>query len=802
MPNQTNNQDSVALLIEEIDKNYLEHRDDWETRRNKIIELGEIGQSSPVEALNALAYRAVDEDTIVFQSAVRAILDIWALDSGELEGPQWNRKFARFLEQSNNVQKIRSALELLKTTVWQRDQETVIEPLLKKLESMSEEQPEINLEIRQAAADWLGEQSMDLVKFQNNLVRVLNRLIERIKFDGDENVINSAAIAIRKILSEMQQVDHEWLHILVRVLGDLDERDRLYVQKFKRTLDLLSEGVWNKRRGPILKPVQEALDRNTNWEIRYAAADWVYRNSEDIGNNESHRSFKNLAVSLKLCRDQDEDPSVRNIAEAAVNKLRDSRREARFEDLKTILASKTVSETVDDEDTMSAIIEELADQELGSREALRRLVDAYVRWIINDQYPQLVELLTENMRYNWFAVLPLVQYFEGNPIDRNMAAGKGKSASGEAEAELQQKDRRAKIQLRVHKRIARLLAEMSDPRFFDIPAQQIAYDGILNELKKHALPVLVQRLPDEKDREIRENIVRTLGYISTREAVEALTRQVVGDEKGRNERQSLLSTYYLEPSKNRSRQARAILKKAIEDARRTLRISQWLNISVFFAGLALLVIGLVISIQGEAEMNRVIGALSALGGFTGMIAILIKDPLDRIQNAMGDLVQVETAFTSFIWELNLNGTFIQSRYVHQGYLANDEIQQTALRMKEAMEKTMNLVSIHTETSEQVLVTRLTRLDPAAGSAGSLVTIHGQSLIGDGSHKRDRRGVLAINHHPVETVIHSWNEHMVKIELPGLQLLDGLTQGRETLMISLFIDGMETNALPFHLVRVE
>jgi len=44
--------------------------------------------------------------------------------------------------------------------------------------------------------------------------------------------------------------------------------------------------------------------------------------------------------------------------------------------------------------------------------------------------------------------------------------------------------------------------------------------------------------------------------------------------------------------------------------------------------------------------------------------------------------------------------------------------------------------------------------------------------------------------------------MVKIELPGLQLLDGLTQGRETLMISLFIDGMETNALPFHLVRVE
>jgi hypothetical protein len=271
---------------------------------------------------------------------------------------------------------------------------------------------------------------------------------------------------------------------------------------------------------------------------------------------------------------------------------------------------------------------------------------------------------------------------------------------------------------------------------------------------------------------------------------------VIGDERTRNARKRLLEEYYLKPSSVQSEQAATILDQAISESKRTLRILQILNIAVFSVGLGLLFFGLLFSMWGANTASRVAGALAALGGLSGVMVQLVRDPLDRIQNAMSNLVQMETAFTNFIWELNLNGTYIQSQYVNRGILEDNDIDWTIERIEGAMEATMDLVAIYTEEGNQRLVTRLNSLGPASGTPGSKVTLFGQHLLGDSSEKKERKGLVAVNHIPIEADSLSWKDQEVSFDLP-----ETLEQADDKIWISLYVDGIETNALPFRLIQV-
>ncbi len=41
---------------------------------------------------------------------------------------------------------------------------------------------------------------------------------------------------------------------------------------------------------------------------------------------------------------------------------------------------------------------------------------------------------------------------------------------------------------------------------------------------------------------------------------------------------------------------------------------------------------------------------------------------------------------------------------------------------------------------------------------------------------------------------------MRFKLPGLDALPGAQNGQDRVMVSLFVDGMETNALPFHVLK--
>ena len=295
-------------------------------------------------------------------------------------------------------------------------------------------------------------------------------------------------------------------------------------------------------------------------------------------------------------------------------------------------------------------------------------------------------------------------------------------------------------------------------------------------------------------------------------AVDALVQAIVGEERRQDRRQSLLSEYYLDPSRRRSEEAASILKDAVNQAKETLMTLRHLNKVQFYIGLAVFIFGFVVAIfydpgSGADALGakvvgvKVLGVLAGMGGLFGVIQHMVKDPLDRIQNAVGNLVQMEAAFTSFMWELNLNQTFIQSRYVSNGYLSKDEIQSTVERVETSIHHVLSLVEIYTETGAPRLTTRLTNVSPVVSQLDKTITIHGQYLKGDETVKKEFHGTLAIDHIPVNATIEKWNTDKVSFKL-SKKGLDGVFQNGEipnSVMVSLLVDGIETNALALRLM---
>jgi hypothetical protein len=155
----------------------------------------------------------------------------------------------------------------------------------------------------------------------------------------------------------------------------------------------------------------------------------------------------------------------------------------------------------------------------------------------------------------------------------------------------------------------------------------------------------------------------------------------------------MLNEYYLEPARQHSHESAQILASVVQDARSTMRLVRILNVIVFGVGVALLLTGVAVAILTTDPWTRMAGALTGVGGLSGVIVELIRNPLDGIQRSLEKMVRTETVFTNFIWELNMNGAYIQSRYVANGVLSDVDIEQTEKRMKDALAIAMNNYSL-------------------------------------------------------------------------------------------------------------
>ncbi len=393
---------------------------------------------------------------------------------------------------------------------------------------------------------------------------------------------------------------------------------------------------------------------------------------------------------------------------------------------------------------------------------------------------------------------------EQTALDKNW---KGKKKA-EAFAKLFLMTELERRELLARRRIALQLAEMSSPRFFESGefkdgTRNPTYVSIKSELRTHAVPYLAHKLPDELDLRVREHMARTLANVGELEAVDALALAIVAEDRTKANRQEVLAEYYLEPSRRRSDQAAKILTGAVDDAKRSMRIIQVLSIATFALGVVIVAGGLFLALTGQSgSAEQLFGLFAAIGGIAGIIALLLKGPLYDIQNSIANLVQLETAFTSFIWELNLNSTYVQSQYVQEGVIANDVVAATVGRIESAMSTAMKVIALYTEEGRQEVFAHINALTRGSGAPGTEIKVLGQYLKKvDDDQKKDPKGkiMVAINHIRIDADITSWEKDQVTFKLPAGKL-PGLENGTGVIWISLIVDGVETNAVPFEVTK--
>lgn len=775
-----------ALIVLEDDPTDWQYRQStavWLKRKAKALALDDSMAHKAVEALIA---RVVDEpNEYVQRCAEEAIMAIW------------NAEWSAALDNE------------------QQEQLVILDQILEAMAWRRRDDGQAN-DIGRIAADWLSRNASSIAKDPKSAIKTLGALVDLADYyGGREPEISLSASAASTAIWEaglpelIQEVDQ----------GTQDEEEPAETPTGGQSANAGGQHIdLQQGQTRILRMIQRTLQRCADPEMRLAANVWFEKAAPGLARLE-YQVYRRVADALAATtRDPTASGELKQHAQLTLRALWSHLENEAKRQLELL------KEDEETEDRMAKAIYELSDRNtLGSRDMAYNLVRLWVEWIAGNRNPRLVDLTAETIRYNRYAIPALIDAFAAPPTN---------GSNGQDE------ESRKRVELR----IAKQLADMSDPIFFqdvEEPAEQekrkAEYAFIRQDMDKLAVPFCIITLAEqgqlvlgangsgsrassngrdedttgvapateaaasEADRlarmgaEIREHLVRALAYTGGREAVDAIARLVVGRERERQGNRARLDEYYLQPSRERREQAVRILEGSIKESENTLSVLRILNVLVFATGLIAVVIGLRMFLFGEQSWQHWLGFVSAFGGVAGMITLLVWESLDMIQNSTASLVQVEAAFTGFIWQLNLNQTLIQSRYINNGELGDDEIQHTADRVEQAMELTMNLVSTYTKAKEPRVVTRINRLEPAAGGAGQPVTVHGQHLTGDAQTlgPDGRGGMVIINRVPVDACQdpEDWQIDSVKFSLP-----EGIAPG--TVWISLIVNGMETNALPF------
>lgn len=162
-----------------------------------------------------------------------------------------------------------------------------------------------------------------------------------------------------------------------------------------------------------------------------------------------------------------------------------------------------------------------------------------------------------------------------------------------------------------------------------------------------------------------------------------------------------------------------LLERALKHMETTHKWLQYMNVMLFFIGLAVIVAGIVLVFQGSEVIDGLI--LSGGGGAVSLVTIFINAPMKRISTGITNLIQLETAFLGFIRAIGEVDSAFQWRYIEtlfgksKGRL-DVNIDDTKGFMVDIVSTTMKLIDQYvgsvkiSEKSQQELKTVMQRIN--------------------------------------------------------------------------------------------
>lgn len=137
------------------------------------------------------------------------------------------------------------------------------------------------------------------------------------------------------------------------------------------------------------------------------------------------------------------------------------------------------------------------------------------------------------------------------------------------------------------------------------------------------------------------------------------------------------------------------LNDAIERAKKTQQIIVSLNIAMFFFGAFLLITAAVVGmVNGDSGYTIIFGGV----GLVQIIASFFVGSMERSQNAVSNLVQIEIAYLSYFDQINLWG-------LYAGILDNNDkvdkanLEKAAEKIRACTKTTLELLQTNIETKE-------------------------------------------------------------------------------------------------------
>ena len=150
-----------------------------------------------------------------------------------------------------------------------------------------------------------------------------------------------------------------------------------------------------------------------------------------------------------------------------------------------------------------------------------------------------------------------------------------------------------------------------------------------------------------------------------------------------------------------------LLKRTITKVEDTQKRIQFLNTAFFFFGLAVLALGIIVSLFGDSG-GAVWGSMLGVGSLTSAVSLFVTTPMKRISKSIKDLIQLETAFLDYIRVVGEIDTGFQWQYIEN--MAGKEgtdieilINETHKSMQKIISNTMALINKYSSDSEYINV---------------------------------------------------------------------------------------------------